>query len=79
MMIVLKALCSTLFIAAVSGIFVASLIAVAALNLGADPALFWSVEGLGALCVLAFSCFFFVRAYRYERYGDAHRPAVITQ
>lgn len=74
MMFVLKALVSTAFMATVAGLFFGSLIAVLAMNLALPGFALWTAEGVGLLLTLFLSGLFFVRAYNYERYGDAHAP-----
>lgn len=74
MMFVLKALISTAFMATVAGLFFCSLIAVVALKLALPGFAFWTAEGFGVTLTLFLSGLFFVRAYNYERYGDAHKP-----
>lgn len=76
MMFILKALISTAFMATLACLFFESFIAVLALSFHLPSLAFWTAEGFGLMLALFLTGLFFIRAYKYERYGDAREPAV---
>ena len=71
---IIKALLPTTLITLICGLFLSSSVAVLIWQLGGTMPVFFAGESVAFVATMVAASAFFLRAWRYEQYGDARQP-----